>query len=250
MRRMLKSILLLGLLLVLTGRVAAQDDPKALINKAIAALGGAEKLEKFKGTRTSGKGMISAQGMELEFTEDSVSMEPDKEKATIKIEANGMAITIVQVSNGDKFSMTFNGMAFPLQDAQKADMKTSLELHKVMNLIPLLKDKSYELKMLPPIKVEDKEAVGIEVNGKAIKGVKIYFDKATNLIVKTEHKGLDPATNMGEVVREIILSDYKDVQGIKHPMKTVAFADGKKFMESTTTKIELFEKIDDSEFSD
>jgi hypothetical protein len=250
MRRMLKAALMLGMIVGLSGRVAAQDDPKELIRKAIAAHGGADLIEKYKGSRTSSKGTISVQGMELEFTSDGVSMDPDKQKTTLKLEVGGMSVTVVQLSNGDKFSMVFNGMAVPLQDAQKSDMKSSVELHKIMNLTPLISDKSYEIKMLPPIKVDEKEAVGIEVSNKEIKGVKVYFDKATNLIIKTEHKGLDPATGMGEVVHEIVLSDYKDVKGIKHPMKTVATADGKKFMENTTTKIEVFEKIDDSEFSD
>jgi hypothetical protein len=249
MRQMLKSALVLGLLVGLTGRVIAQDDPKEIIRKAIAAHGGAENLEKYKGARTTSKGTISVGGMELEFTADSVSQDPDKEKTTIKLDANGMAITIVQMINGEKFSMSVNGMSMELPDVQKSEMKSSLELHKMMNLIPLLSDKSYEIKMAPPIKVDDKDAVGIEVSCKEMKGVKIYFDKATNLIVKTEHKALDQMGG-GEVNREVILSDYKDVHGLKHPMKTLVNNDGKKFMEATTSKVEIVEKIPDSEFSD
>jgi hypothetical protein len=248
MRQMLKSALVLGLLVGLTGRVIAQDDPKELIRKAIAAHGGAEKLDKYKGTRTTIKGTISIAGMDIDFTADSVSQDPDREKTTIKFEANGTSITIVQLVNGDKFSMTMNGAAMDLPENQKSDMKSSLELHKMTKLTPLLSDKSYEIKMLPAIKVDDKDALGIEVSCKELKGAKIYFDKATNLIIKTEQKGLDPMGS--EVTREVILSDYKDVNGLKHPMKTLINHDGKKFMEATTSKVEIVEKIPDSEFSD
>jgi len=246
---MLLPALALGLLVGVAGRSAAQDDAKEIIRKAIAAHGGAEKLEKFKGARSASKGSISIMGMDLDFTADMVSQFPDKQKTTIKLEVMGNAATIVQLLNGDKMSLTVNGMPAPLMDAQKDSLKQSLALQKVMNLTPLLSDKSYELKAIPGTKVGDKDTVGVEVKGKDLKECKVYFDKDTNLIARVDHKGMDP-TGMNEVDQQVTLSDYKDVQGVKKPMKTVMTHDKQKFMESTVTKVELSEKIDDKEFSD
>src|SRR5258708_4241710 len=106
MRRLLLPALALGLLIVLTGRATAQDDAKEIIKKSIAAQGGAEKIEKFRGSRSSGKGTISLMGMDLEFTADTVSQYPDKQKTTVKLEIMGNAATIVQTVNGDKVSLT------------------------------------------------------------------------------------------------------------------------------------------------
>jgi hypothetical protein len=249
MRRLLLPALALGLLVGVAGRSAAQDDAKEIIRKAIAAHGGAEKLDKFKGTRSASKGSISVMGMDLEFTADMVSQYPDKQKTTIKLEVMGNAATIVQQVNGDKMSLTVNGMATEIQAAQKDSLKQSMALQKVMILTPLLSDKAYELKAIPGVKVGDKDTVGVEIKAKDLKECKVYFDKDTNLIVRVDHKGLDP-TGMNEVNQQVTLSDYKDVQGVKKPMKTVMTHDGQKFMESTTTKVELSEKVDEKEFSD
>ena len=249
MRRALLSALAMGLLVGVAGRSAAQDDAKEIIRKAIAAHGGADKLDKFKASRSSGKGTISIMGMDLEFTADTVSQLPDKQKTTVKLEIMGNAATIVQLVNGDKLSLTVNGMAAPIQDAQKDGLKQALALQKVMLLTPLLSDNSYEIKAIPGVKVGDKETVGVEVKGKDLKDCKLYFDKATNLIARVDHKGPDP-TGINEVTQQVVLSDYKDVQGVKKPMKTVMTHDNQKFMEQTVTKMELSEKIDEKEFSD
>jgi hypothetical protein len=249
MRRLLLPALTLGLLIGITGRAAAQDDPKEIIKKSIAAMGGADKIEKFKGSRSSGKGTISLMGMDLEFTADTLSQYPDKQKTTVKIEIMGNAATIVQTVNGDKATLKVNDMQMPIPDAQKDSLKESVALQKVMTLIPLLSDKGYELKKIDGVKVGDKETVGIEVKGKDLKECKIYFDKDSHLITRVVHKGMDP-TGMNEVNQEVTLSDYKDVQGLKKPMKTVMTHDGQKFMESAVTKVELLEKIDDKEFAD
>ncbi len=250
MRRALLPALALGLLVGVAGRSAAQDDAKEIIKKAIAAAGGADKLDKFKGTRTSGKGIISIMGMDLEFTADTISQYPDKQKTTVKLEIMGNAATIVQLINGDKASLTVNGMSTPIPDAQKDSLKQSMALQKAMNLTPLLNEKEgYELKAIPGVKVGDKETVGVEIKGKDLKDCKLYFDKGTNLIARVDHKGLDPM-GMNEINQQVVVSDYKDVQGVKKPMKTVMNHDGQKFMESTLTKVELSEKIDEKEFSD
>lgn len=248
MRRLLIPVLAVTLVIGVAGRAAAQDDPKEVVKKAIAAAGGAEKLDKFKGSKSSSKGSISIMGLDLEFTADSVSQYPDKQKTTIKMDVMGNAVTVVQMVNGDKMSLTVNGMAQQVPDAQKSELKRSVEFQKIMNLTPLLKE-GYELKSIPGVKVDGKETIGLQISNKEIQDVKLYFDKTTHLVAKAERKGMDPMGG-GDVVQEMIMSDYKDVQGLKKPMKTVMNNDGKKFMESTTTSTELLEKIDDKEFSD
>ena len=250
MHRYRVSFLVLGLLVGWTARAAAQDDPKEIIKKAIAAHGGAEKLDKFKGSKNSSKGTISIMGLELEFTSDTVSMYPAKQKSTIKMDVMGNAITVVQLIVGDKMSVTLNGMAQEVPDAQKSELKQSIEMQRVMNLTPLLAEKGFEMKSLGDTKVNGKEVVGVSVSSKNLKETKMYFDKSTNLLTKVERMGADPTGGGGEVKQEMFLSDYKDVQGLKKPMKVTMMNDGKKFMDSTVTKQEVLEKVDDKEFAD
>lgn len=250
MRRSLVSCLALGLVIGLVSRAAAQDDPKQIIKKAIVAHGGADKLNKFKASRNSSKGTISLMGVDLDFTSDTVSMYPSKQKIVIKMEFMGQSITVVQMVVGDKMSQTVNGTAQEIPDAQKAELKQSMEMQHVMNLTPLLQDNEFKLRSVPAIKVDGKEAAGLAVSAKNLKEIKMYFDKTSHLLVKIERMGADPAGGGGEVKQEMFLSDYQDVNGLKKPTKVSMTNDGKKFMESTVIKQQVMEKIDDKEFAD
>jgi len=249
MRRFMLSALVVGLAIGLPARLFAQDDPKEIIKKAIAAHGGADKIEKFKGSKTSTKGTLSILGMDIDFTSDATYQSPDKLKSTVKMEIMGNAMTIEQKVIGDKVSLTANGMSQELPDAMKAELKSAVVIQRALNLTPLLSDKSYELKALGESKADGKDLIGVAVSGKDIKEIKVFFDKTTSLISKIERTGLDQMGG-GEVKVEMMLSDYKDVQGLKRPTKMVVMQGGKKFMESTTTEQKLFEKVDDKDFSD
>jgi hypothetical protein len=248
MRQLFLTALTAALLLAATGRAIADDDAKAIITKAIAAHGGKDNLDKFKGTKTSAKGTIDIMGNEVEFTVESMSMFPDKRKSTIKLEIMGMAATIEQVTNGDKFKMTVNGQDFPISDTQKKDAKTELLMAKAQRLTPLLSDASIELKALGESKVKDKPVLGVAVNSKGFNEIKVYFDKTTHLLTKAEFMTHDQGG--AEVKREVTVREYKDVQGVKISSKTTVTNDGKKLLESTTTDVKLLEKIDDKEFSE
>lgn len=249
MRAVSVSLLALSLVIGSASRAAAQDDPKAIVKKAITAHGGAEKLNKFKGSKNSSKGTISIMGLELEFTSDTVSMYPSKQKTTIKMDLMGNAITVVQMIVGDKMSLSVNGMAQEVPDAQKAELKQSVELQRVINLTPLLSEKGFELKALGESQVNGASVVGISVSSKELKDTKLYFDKNTYLLRKVERMGADPAGG-GEVKQETFMNDYKDVNGLKKPTKITMLNDGKKFMDSTVVKQEVLEKIDEKEFAD
>jgi hypothetical protein len=249
MRRLVPCAVALGLIVCFAIRARAQDDPKEIIRQAIAAHGGAGKLNKFKGSKGSSKGTITIQTMEVEFTAESVGMLPDKQKTTLKMDVNGMAITLVQLINGDKTSVSVNGMAAPVPDSQKAELKQSSFRQKILALTPLLSDKGLEFKALGETKVGDKDVVGVQISGMGLKETKVYFDKSTHLIAKMEYMGPDP-TGTGEVKQEMIVSDYKDVQGIMKPAKVSIMNDGKKFMEATINKQEVMERVDDKEFDE
>ena len=249
MGRFIRSALVLGMLAGLASRAAAADDPIDIVKKAITAMGGADKIEKFKGSKTTTKGTLSLLGMDIEITSESVSMYPDKQKNTMSMQVMGNTFTVVQTIVGDKISMKLNGADQEIPDAQKSELKQSTALTRLMNLTPLLSDKSYKLKALGDSKVDGKDVVGIEVSSDKLKATKLFFDKTTHLIAKVERMGLDP-TGGAEVKQEMVYSDHKKTQGIMRPSKTTVLSDGKKMLESTTTKLELMEKVDDKEFGE
>ena len=83
MLRFLTGATVVCLLLGQAGRVLAEDTAQAIIDKAIKAHGGAEKLAKFKAVQTSGKGTIEVMGMTLSFTAEGAAQMPDKFKSDL-----------------------------------------------------------------------------------------------------------------------------------------------------------------------
>jgi hypothetical protein len=238
----LVALLVLG---VLVGSVAAQE-PQAIIEKAIAAHGGMEKLSKYKATQAKSKGTIETPFGSFAFTSENFAQLPDKFKSVMVLDANGMKISVMQLINGDKITINNNGQVVELSDEMKNAAKEQLYAERLVNLIQL-KGKEYEFAPAAEIQVDGRPAVGVKVTSKGHKDVTLYFDKATGLVAKTLSKAIDMMT-MQEIEQEKIFGNYKDFDGIKRPTKVVVNRDGKKFMEAEVVEIKSLEKLDDSVF--
>ena len=238
----------LGLFITLSLAVpaVAQDTPKATIEKAIKAHGGADLLDKFTGRKTTVKGTLSLMGMDVDLTATTLSVPPTKQKVTGTLSIAGMELKIVQVMNGDTLTATLNGMAIPLTDEQKADERQEVYAESLARLTPLLKGDAYTLKAGPDAAVDGNPAAAVVVEHAKFKPVTLYFDKKSGLLVKLTHKSTEEGA---EVDREETYSDYKAVQGVQVPHKEVSTKNGKKEAELTVEKVELLEKVDDSEFA-
>ena len=89
--------------------------------------------------------------------------------------------------------------------------------------------------------------LGVRVTSKDRRYVNLYFDKETNLLIKTEKQVKDDAGK--EVTEEEYFSDYKEEKGIKHALKFTVKRDGKLFVEGEVTGGQYEEKLDDSTFA-
>ncbi len=216
----------------------ADDQATAVVKKAIDAHGGADALKKAQSGTSTIKGEMTVNGMDLTFTGKVMTALPDKLRLEIAAEVMGQKVDIVQVVNGAKAKNTVNGMAIPLEDAQKDEMKAGLAAREAQTLVPLLDGKRYTLKADKDADVDGKPAAVVVVNGQGLKDMKLYFDKKTGLLVKAERQGLAPGGGGGEVLTESVVSDYKKVDGVVTPTKITIHHDGKKFMtlEVTETK--------------
>lgn len=233
-------------LALLAPAARAQDDAKAVIEKAIKAHGGAANLDKYPGGRVKSKATVSVAGMEIAVSGTSVYLMPDKSKSTLELDVNGMKVIVVQAINGDKVAMTVGGMKHDLPDEQVAEVRMALYMQQIYQLTPLLKD-PFTLKALGESKAGDKAVLGVQVSSKGHKDVKLFFDKESGLLVRMERQGLD-TVSMQEVPMEMLFSDFKEYGGIKRPTKTVINQDGKKFMESEVQEYTPLEKVDPKEF--
>jgi hypothetical protein len=235
-----------ALALTLAGRAAADADSQAVVEKAIKAHGGLDKLSKVKAAQSKMQGTIHLLGG-IKFTGETFYQEPNQFKTVLDMEIMGMNINQTVGMNGDKIWIQVMGKDIELDDKIKAGMKEEIESERLVGLV-MLKKKDYELSALGEAKVGDRDAVGVRVSAKGKKDVNLFFDKETGMLVKMENRAVDPMSGE-EVTQERILSEYKDMDGMKRPSKILINRDGKKFLEAEITEVKAVDKFDDSVFA-
>jgi hypothetical protein len=245
MRKCIGGALLAALVLIVAGPARAEDakDAKAVIDKAIKALGGEEKLAKaLKGCTWKNKGTLSIMGSDNEISTENTLAGLGKYRSKFMGEFGGNKIEGVSVLDGEKGARSFAGMDMELDADALANEKRTVYLAAVAGLVVPLKDKGFQTELAGEEKVDDKPAVAVKVIGPDKKDSKIYFDKETGLPVKQVAK----VNNfMGqEVNQETLFSNYKDMDGIKRPGKTIIKHDGEKLMELETTEFKILDKVD------
>jgi hypothetical protein len=225
------------LLLAAPARADEAADAKAVVDKAIKAHGGEEKLSKFKGETWTGKGTYYGMGDGLPFTGHFALQWPDR----FRMEIEGAFIAVV---DGDKgWTKMGNGDAKDMNKDEMAFQKESLYAQGVMRLM-VLKEKEFTLAMLDATKVDGKPAAGVKVSHKGHQDIKLYFDKDTNLLVKVELRVKASEQGYKEVTQETFLKDWKDVDGIKVVQKVVDKRDGKLYIEEEVSDVKYLEKVE------
>jgi hypothetical protein len=241
--------LLLGLLLVGAQRASAQNnDAKAIIEKAVKAHGGEDKLGKLQVYRAKMKGTLEAMGLSLDFTSEGLMTLRDRMRTEITLDIMGNKISVLQVFNGQKGWMKIGDDVKDVDEEHLKEMKEEGHSVRVGSLAPLLKDKTYTLAYLGEAKVGDKPAVGVKVSAKGYREIDLWFDKDNGLLVKSMRPTFD-LTARKEVMKETYLSDYRDANGMKHAGKVRIDQDGKKLLEGEITEYQILDKADDSEFA-
>lgn len=240
------SVLLAGWLAVAAGPVAADDAAKAVIDRAIQAAGGAATLAKFAASVAKVKGTVHEMGLDIAFAGTISSQGADRLRSELEIAVAGDKFTVINVLNRDKAWEKLDGEVEEMDKEQLAELREEAHLGWVTTLVPL-RDKAFTLAPLGERIVGDRPAVGVKVSHKERRDVNLYFDKETALLVLTESRVLDEDSGQ-EVTEATYYSDYKDVQGMKTPMKLKTLRDGKPYIDAEVTEIKYHEKLDDAVF--
>lgn len=245
MRTLLIPALAAGLFLT-SGTTRANDDVKAILEKALKAHGGKDKLAKEYAVRTKSKGTLELMGG-IAFTSESAVQPPDKFKEVAQLEVMGQKVDVTVVFDGKKAWVSAAGMTMELDDKYVEEMKQGLHVMRLMRLV-FINDKSIEVAGLGEGKVEGRAAVGVKVSAKGYRDVNLYFDKETGLLTKIEGRGLDETSGQ-EVAEERIIQEYQEIDGLKVAKKVLINRDGKKYLEAEVLEVKATDKIDDNEFA-
>jgi len=247
MRFLTYGSLVLCLPLVLAGslRADSQADSKALIDKAIKAMGGQDKVAKLQ--TGTGKGKLTGQddGKEITVTYEASWQGLDQYRIDADAQFDGNSKQALMIVNGAKGWIKAGERVEAAPKGLVSLIKDTFYGMRMPQVLPVLKGKGYKLSPLGELKVGDSPAVGVRVAHKHHKDVSLFFDKKTGLPVKSEINVKSPDGK--ELAIEYLYSDYKDVDGVQSCTKITIKAHGKEFiMEMSEFTPE--DKLDDSLF--
>ena len=207
MRPLVPAALALSLILSLGRHSMAEDTPRAVLQKAVDAMGG-ESIGPVA-THYVLRGKLPFGGKDdFTFTGEVFTQPNGDFKYTFEV-GMGTTIGVTMSLVGAKGWRSVGGKLEDLDEANLAEMKLGRYYDRVTSLAPVLKDDSFKLESLPEIKVHDNPAVGIKVSSRGQPDISLFFDKTTSLLVKTEYRATPPGQDK-EMLHETYYSDWRE----------------------------------------
>lgn len=227
---------------------SAEGDASGLIDKAIAALGGEAKLSQGKGMMWKTKGTISFGDNNSEFTGETTTAGLDRIRQEFEGDFGGNKVKGVTVLQGNQGWRRFGETTMQMDADGVANEKRSVYLQVVpVTLLPL-KGKDFKVESAADEKVDGSDAAVVKVTAPDGKDFKLYFDKKTNLPVKSV------ATVRGfggeDFSQETTYADYKDFGGVKKATKVDSKRDGAAFLKTELTEFKFLNQVDEKTFAE
>lgn len=247
MKRWTCCLLAAAWMLAAANSIHAEDAAaKAVLDKAVKALGGEAKLTKAETYIRKAKGTITFNGNDSSVTLESTIQGLDRARNDFEGQFGDNKVKGTAVLNGDKGWRKFNDNLMELDANALANEKRGLYLLVVPARIVPIFGKGFQYASDGEEKIDKKAAVKVKITAPDGKDFTISFDKESGLPVKVVARvaGIQGQ----EFTQETIYSDYKDVDGIKRPMKVSAKRDGQSFMEQEVNEFKVLDKVDPKTF--
>jgi hypothetical protein len=227
--------------------VQGQETPHAVVQRAIAAHGGQERLSRVRADRVRSQGTLFVGTSSVPFRSETTVQLPSQFKNVIQVTTGNQTKTVVHLLDGDKAAILIDGQPQPVSAALLAQLRQTLQLNHLTRLVPLLTDPEFTLAWAGETTINGRPAVGVRVTGRSQRPVCLYFDKPSGLLVKAEQTLDGPGGR--DVKQEAWYSGYRDLGGYRRPGKVTAYRDGQKVMEAELLEAEALGQIDPKEFT-
>jgi hypothetical protein len=243
MRRLLGAALVAVLAACGTAQ-ADEQEAQAILDKAIKALGGEEKLSLIKAFSAKGRGTVVVDGNEIPFTFEMTAQGIERYRSAFAADLGGNKFEGVTVVDGDKGWRKLGEDAEKLDEEQLASEKRNAYIDIVPMLILPLKGKGFKVASLP----DDKAAAVIAVTGPDGKDFTISFDKESGLPIKVSGRVKDEQGQ--EFNQETTFEDYKDFDGIKVATKSRVRKDGERYADVEGMEFKALDKVEQDTFAE
>ena len=192
-----------------TGPVLAQDKPdaKEVMEKYIQVTGGREAHEKVKNIVAEGTIEVSAVGIKGSFKSWQAT-----QQQVVEIDISGIGKMVEGTDGKNAWSVSAVQGNRVKEGKELDEALFDAELHGELNW-----QKRYKkVETVGIADVEGKQAYKVIATPEKATPRTMYFDKDSGLLLKVESKQTTP---MGEFEAEMFLGDYREVSGIKVPLK-------------------------------
>jgi hypothetical protein len=234
---------------LLTVSSRAENPPVGVVlDKAIKAIGGEDKLSKAHAVTWKTKAKVTIEGNENEMKIEGTLQGLDHYRSEFEGDFNGNVFKGLTVISGDKGWRKFGGMVMELdQDALKNEKRTIYLVASHLTLLPL-KGKDFKVELAADSDVQGKPATALKITGPDGKEATLYFDKESGIPVRQVAR----VTGwMGEeYTQESTFSDYKEFDGIKVATKVTTKRDGEDFVKQEITEVKFTDKAPADAFAE
>jgi hypothetical protein len=207
---------------------ADETEAKAVIDKAIKAMGGEERLSGVKAFSAKGKGTLTLEGTDIDFGFEMTTQGIDRYRSTFEGEVGGTKFNGATVLDGDKGWRKVENEVKKLVGEELTTEKRNAYLDIVPILIVPLKGKGFKVDSSSDEKIGDKAVAVVRVTGPEGKDFTLYFDKENGLPVKLS--GVVADDRGEEDVQDTTFEDYKEFEGIKVATRFLIKRGGKRFV--------------------
>ena len=243
MNRLLGAAFLAGLIACGSAKCDEQA-AKPILDKAIKAMGGEERLSKIKAFTVKGKGTVVVDGDDVPFTFQTTAKGIDQYRSTFEITAGGEKFTGGIVLDGDKGWRKQNDQVEKLEGKELDDEKRKAYIDVVPILLTLLKGKGFQLDSAE----EDKTTTGIRAKGPEGKDFMIRFDKESGLPVRLSGEVVDDEGD--EFTEEVSFEDYREFGGIKVATRSSIKKDGERYIEVEQMEFKAIDEVNPDTFAE
>jgi hypothetical protein len=218
-----------------------------ILERALVAHGGRENLARSAATYvTRGKGTMYPSGGEPRtFTFEYWHQDASHTRLELHIAFRDGYIPSIRTVNGFSGWEQQGDRHRDLTDSEMKRARQAAYETKVRLLYPLLEEPGFALTPLGETTVGSRLAVGVSIGSPGQPEVRLYFDKTSGLLLKSEaQESMQDRT----VRREEFYSNYQDGPGCKYPGKVQFQLDGKEYLEIETAEMQPLQRIDPAKF--
>ena len=245
---MRQTLWIAPLLCLLAAAPLRADEAKDLLDRAIKAQGGEQKLKAAHAVTFKTKGTIQANGIQVELGGDATAQGAGLVRWNVSFTAMGRTESGVIVVTPEKIWGKGGNRPTEEAPAEAAFIRDVFRTIRLPQDLTALRDKDVTLSHLGELKVDDRTALGLKVAVKGRPDVDLFFDKETALPLRAEIHILEPG-DANETTYGFYFTDYKDVNGVKLFARVALKRDDQVSMEMEFSDFRLQEKFDDTMFA-